>query len=49
MASTAANLAGQYRVTSIPKLALFRDGKLCRQQPGLMRHWQLTQLALGDT
>ncbi len=41
-------LAGQYRVTSIPNFALFREGKLCRQQPGLLGHRQLEQLALGD-
>jgi len=41
-------LAGRYHVTSIPNFALFRKGKLCRQQPGLLGHRQLEPLALGD-
>jgi thioredoxin 2 len=40
-------LAGQYGVNSIPNFALFRNGMLRRQQPGLLGHRQLEQLALG--
>jgi len=41
-------LAGQYGVSSIPNFAVFRNGKVCWQQPGLLGHRQLEQVALGD-
>ena len=41
-------LAGQYGVSSIPNFALLRNGKVCWQQPGLLGHRQLEQVALGD-
>lgn len=40
-------LAMQFSVRSIPNFALFRDGKLQWQQPGLLGHRQLEQIALG--
>jgi thioredoxin 2 len=40
-------LAQRYGVRSIPNFALFRDGKLAWQQPGLLNHRQLEQIALG--
>jgi thioredoxin 2 len=41
------DLAQRYNVRSIPNFALFRDGKLARQQQGLLNHRQLEQIALG--
>jgi thioredoxin 2 len=41
-------LATQYGVRSIPNFALFRDGKLRWQQPGMQGHRQLEQIALGS-
>jgi len=43
-----AMLASQYGVNSIPNFALFRNGVLHRQQPGLLGHRQLERLALDD-
>jgi thioredoxin 2 len=40
------DLAQRYNVRSIPNFALFRDGELARQQPGLLNYRQLEQLAL---
>lgn len=40
-------LADRYGVRGIPNFALFRNGTLQRQQPGLMGHRQLEQIALG--
>ena len=37
-------LAGRYAVRSIPNFAVFRGGKLVRQQAGAMGHRQLMQL-----
>ncbi len=42
-------LAQRYNVRSIPNFALFRDGKLALQQPGLLNHRQLEQLVLRGT
>ncbi|MBL6750081.1 MAG: thiol reductase thioredoxin [Nevskia sp.] len=39
-------LAARYAVRSIPNFAVFKDGRLLRQQPGLMGHRQLEQLVL---
>jgi thioredoxin 2 len=41
------DLAQRYNVRSIPNFALFRDSKLTWQQPGLLNHRQLEQIALG--
>jgi thioredoxin 2 len=41
-------LASNYGVRSIPNFALFRNGKLTWQQPGLLGHRQLEQIALGQ-
>ena len=43
------DLAQRYNVRSIPNFALFRDGKLAWQQPGLLNHRQLEQAALGGS
>jgi thioredoxin 2 len=40
------DLAQRYNVRSIPNFALFRGGRLAWQQPGLLDHRQLEQLAL---
>jgi len=40
-------LAAKYGVRSIPNFALFKDGQLQWQQPGLLGHRQLEQIALG--
>ena len=40
-------LAAKYNVRSIPNFALFRDGKLRWQQPGVLSQQQLEQVALG--
>ena len=40
------DLAQRYNVRSIPNFALFRDGKLAWQQPGLLDHRQLEQIVL---
>jgi thioredoxin 2 len=37
-------LAQRYRVTGIPSFAVFRDGRLVRQQAGAIRRAQLEQL-----
>ena len=42
-------LASQYGVRSIPNFALFRNGLLQWQQPGLLGHRQLEQIALGQS
>ena len=41
-------LAQRYNVRSIPNFALFRRGQLAWQQPGLLNHRQLEQVALGE-
>ena len=41
------DLAARYAVRSIPNFALFRDGALRWQQPGLLGHGQLEQIALS--
>ncbi|MEW6167253.1 MAG: thioredoxin domain-containing protein [Pseudomonadota bacterium] len=41
-------LASRYGVRSIPNFALFRNGTLQWQQPGLLGHRQLEQIALGQ-
>lgn len=43
----APGLAAKYNVRSIPNFALFRDGKLRWQQPGVLSQQQLEQIALG--
>jgi thioredoxin 2 len=40
-------LAAKYNVRSIPNFALFRDGKLRWQQPGVLSQQQLEQVALS--
>jgi thioredoxin 2 len=40
-------LASAYDVRSIPNFALFRNGVLAWQQPGLMGHRELEQVARG--
>lgn len=40
-------LASHYGVRSIPNFALFRNGMLQWQQPGLLGHRQLEQIVLG--
>lgn len=40
-------LAAKYNVRSIPNFALFRDGKLQWQQPGVLTQQQLEQVALS--
>jgi len=40
-------LAAKFNVRSIPNFALFRDGKLRWQQPGVLSQQQLEQVALG--
>jgi thioredoxin 2 len=40
-------LAQRYNVRSIPNFAVFRGGKLTWQQPGLLNHRQLEQVALA--
>jgi thioredoxin 2 len=42
-------LSARYKVRSIPNFAVFRDGELRWQQPGLLRHAQLEQAALEQT
>ncbi len=42
-------LASSYEVRSIPNFALFRNGVLTWQQPGLLGHRQLEQLVRGAT
>jgi thioredoxin 2 len=44
---TQSALAQRYNVRSIPNFALFRRGQLAWQQPGLLNHRQLEQVALG--
>jgi len=41
-------LAAQYNVRSIPNFAVFQNGLLRAQQPGLMGREQLEQLVLGN-
>jgi thioredoxin 2 len=41
-------LAGQYNIRSIPNFAVFRDGRLHWQQPGLLNHRQLEQVVLSS-
>jgi thioredoxin 2 len=40
-------LAARYGVRSIPNFALFRNGKLVWQQPGVLRHGELERAALA--
>lgn len=40
-------LAAKYNVRSIPNFALFREGKLQWQQPGVLSQQQLEQVALS--
>jgi thioredoxin 2 len=40
-------LAARYAVRSIPNFAVFRGGRMLRQQPGLMQHRQLEQFVLA--
>jgi len=40
------DLAARYQVRSIPNFALFLDGKLVWQQPGVLGHQQLEEIAL---
>ncbi|HLU06261.1 MAG TPA: thioredoxin domain-containing protein [Woeseiaceae bacterium] len=40
-------LASKYNVRSIPNFAVFRDGKLRWQQPGVLSQQQLEQAALS--
>jgi len=42
-------LASTYNIRSIPNFALFRNGVLTWQQPGLLSHRELEQAALGQT
>jgi thioredoxin 2 len=42
-------LATTYNVRSIPNFALFRNGALAWQQPGLLSQQQLEQVARGGT
>jgi len=42
-------LASTYNIRSIPNFALFRNGVLTWQQPGLLSHRELEQAALGPT
>jgi thioredoxin 2 len=41
-------LAQRYNVRSIPNFAVFHRGKLTWQQPGLLNHRQLEQVALAS-
>jgi thioredoxin 2 len=41
-------LASEYDVRSIPNFALFRNGVLTWQQPGLLGHRELEQAVRGD-
>jgi len=43
-----AELAQRYNVRSIPNFAVFRGGALAWQQPGLLNHSQLEQVALSE-
>jgi thioredoxin 2 len=42
------NLASSYAVRSIPNFAVFRNGRLQRQQPGLIGHRELERIALAQ-
>ena len=42
-------LASTYNIRSIPNFALFRNGALTWQQPGLLGHRELEQAVRGDT
>jgi len=41
-------LATRFGVRSIPNFALFRDGRMTWQQPGLLRHADLERVALAE-
>jgi thioredoxin 2 len=41
-------LSARYGVRSIPNFAVFRDGKLTWQQPGVLRHIELERAALAE-
>ncbi len=42
-------LAARYGVRSIPNFALFQNGALAWQQPGLLRQEELQRIALGQS
>jgi thioredoxin 2 len=41
-------LSARYGVRSIPNFALFRDGRMSWQQPGVLRHTDLERVALAE-